>query len=189
MADNTRSVLGQIYADHLRGFIGGYCSGIALVLVGHPFDTIIVRMSSEGRSGRFSGPLHCLQQTIKQEGPMAVYKGVLPPLAMTGVVNSVLFGMQTSFTNMLKPPGQPSNVRDSMKAAVLGGGIISLIVAPMEGIKARLQVQYSSERAAYKGVWDCTRSVLNNHGVRNGLYRGWFATSFCRMSNYAYFGR
>ena len=168
----------------LRGFIAGYCSGIALVLAGHPFDTIIVRMSSEGLSGRFGGPLDCLKSTVMEEGALAVYKGVIPPLLMTGVVNSVLFGMQTSFVNRIKQPGSAATVTDTMQAAVASGAIISLLVSPMERIKARLQVQYSGSY----GVLQCVKDVVRENGIRHGIYRGWTATAFCRMSNYAYFG-
>jgi solute carrier family 25 carnitine/acylcarnitine transporter 20/29 len=175
----------QVWRE-VRGFIAGYCSGIALVMVGHPFDTVIVRMSSEGLNGRFKSSLDCLKSTVSEEGALAVYKGVIPPLLMTGGVNAILFGMQTSIVNnIFKQPGQPATVQDSMQAAVLSGGIISLLVAPMERIKARLQVQYSGSSA---GVIETTKQVIKETGLRQGLYRGWMATAFCRMSNWAYFG-
>jgi hypothetical protein len=34
-----------------RNFLGGYSSGVCLVLVGHPFDTIKVRMQTEKSGG------------------------------------------------------------------------------------------------------------------------------------------
>lgn len=77
-----------------RSFIAGYASGGALVLAGHPFDTIKVRLQTEGRNGRFKGPLNCLRETIKKEGVLAMYKGITPPLLTIGVVNSVMFGLQ-----------------------------------------------------------------------------------------------
>ncbi len=36
--------------------------GMALVLVGHPFDTLKVRIQTEGKHGRFNGPIHCARQ-------------------------------------------------------------------------------------------------------------------------------
>src|SRR5437879_5589941 len=36
----------------VRNFIGGYFSGMALVAVGHPFDTLKVRLQTEGQKGR-----------------------------------------------------------------------------------------------------------------------------------------
>ena len=51
-----------------RNFIAGYFSGMALVLAGHPFDTVKVRLQTEGKTGRFKGPLDCLMQTVRNEG-------------------------------------------------------------------------------------------------------------------------
>jgi solute carrier family 25 carnitine/acylcarnitine transporter 20/29 len=62
-----------------------------------------------------------------------------------------------------------------------------LIVTPIEGVKSRLQVQYSSNSALYGGPIDCVRSILKSEGLR-GLYNGWTCVAFCRLSNYAYFG-
>ena len=78
----------------MRSFIAGYASGGALVLAGHPFDTIKVRLQTQGRNGRFVGPIHCLRETVKNEGVLAVYKGMGPPLVTIGIVNSILFGSQ-----------------------------------------------------------------------------------------------
>jgi hypothetical protein len=60
----------------------------------HPFDTIKVRLQTQGRNGRFSGPLNCLSETIRNEGVLAMYKGITPPLLTIGVVNSIMFGLQ-----------------------------------------------------------------------------------------------
>eukprot|EP00667_Euglena_gracilis_P015608 EG_transcript_16245 len=174
-----------------RSFVAGMASGFALVLAGHPFDTVKVRLQTEGVGGRFGGPLDCLAQTVRREGAAALYKGVTPPLLMTGLINSALFGMQSAFVHALKAdPEQPPTVGQTMQAAVLGGLCISFAVQPMEAVKARLQVQYNAGAAAarYSGPLDCVRQVVASAGVRGGLYRGWTLTALCRMSNYAYFG-
>ena len=53
---------------------------------------IQVRMSS-GQAGNASA-WQCLQGTVRGEGLLALYKGVVPPLLVTGSINSVLFGTQ-----------------------------------------------------------------------------------------------
>ena len=48
-----------------------------LVLAGHPFDTIKVRLQAEGTlSTRFQGPLHCVRETLAHEGVRGLYKGM-----------------------------------------------------------------------------------------------------------------
>ncbi len=189
----------------LRNFIAGYMSGVALVLAGHPFDTIKVRLQNEGKSGRFRGPMHCVTDTVGKEGVRGLYKGMGAPLFMTGIVNALLFGTQFTVVQEIarrrigpesdRMGGQELNRRattqEVMMAAVLVAPFISLIVTPMEGIKGRLQVQYSSAGNGgklYNGPLDCFKKVYRNLGLRRGIYRGFSAVCICRMSNYAYFG-
>ena len=179
----------------VRNFVAGYGSGVALVLAGHPFDTIKVRLQTEGVGGKFGGPLACLAETLSKEGVLAVYKGAAAPMLMTGVINSLLFGFQGLAVRAIAADPSSPKVQEVCLAAVAGGAAISTIVAPMEGVKARLQVQYSAASAGtgagaahYAGPMHCARSVVSKLGVAQGLYRGWLPTCLCRMSNWAYFG-
>ena len=111
---------------------------------------------------------------------------------MTGVVNSVLFGTQFNIVSeIVRQRGGSKDdaltLRETMAAAVISGAFISLLVTPMEGIKARLQVQYESGKG-YKGPVDCAKQVYSKLGLTKGIYRGWAPVCFSRMSNYAYFG-
>jgi solute carrier family 25 (mitochondrial carnitine/acylcarnitine transporter), member 20/29 len=173
-----------------RLFLAGYCSGAALVLAGHPFDTTKVRLQSAGSSSLFSGPLECVKQTLRSEGIRGLYKGMTPPLLFTGVINSALFTMQALTVNALAADASRPKVSDAMRAALVTGAAISVLVTPMECVKAKLQVQYNSGVAKYANPIDCVRQLLraDQGGLRAGLYRGFAPTVFCRMSNYAYFG-
>ena len=81
---------------HYRGFVAGVFSGIAKLsgkhtfpqlmlptwltrLVGHPFDTVKVRLQTTEKS-HFRGPVDCLMQTLRKEGFAGLYKGATPPL-------------------------------------------------------------------------------------------------------------
>jgi len=164
---------------------------MALVLVGHPFDTMKVRLQIEGKNGRFTGVMHCIGQTFKKEGVRGFYKGLTPPLFATGAVNSVMFGLQGLTLHFFKrgDPTRQSTVKETAVAAIFSGAAISLLVTPMEGIKSRLQIQYAAGGLVqYHGPIDCARHVISSLGIRNGLYRGWSAVAFCRMSNWSYFG-
>ena len=47
--------------------------------MGHPFDTVKVRLQTTDKS-HFRGPLDCLLQTLRKEGFAGLYKGATPPL-------------------------------------------------------------------------------------------------------------
>ena len=54
-------------------------TSLTLLTVGHPFDTIKVRLQTSEKS-QFKGPLDCLLQTVRKEGLRGLYKGATPPL-------------------------------------------------------------------------------------------------------------
>ena len=66
-----------------------------------------------------------MKQTILKEGPLAVYKGVTPPLLATGVVNSALFGMQGVVIGAMHQSSEPPPIATIAKSAVVTGFLIS----------------------------------------------------------------
>ena len=168
-------------------------------LVGHPFDTIKVRLQTSDIS-RFNGPLECLMQTLRKEGPQGLYKGATPPLVGWMFMDSLMLGSLTFYRRILNenlfqpyrlervPRGIPLTTDDKRlptighaMAGVMAGWTVSFIAAPIEHVKARLQVQYAADKTKrlYSGPIDCTRTIFNNHGIR-GLYHGLGATLLFR---------
>ncbi|CAG9943573.1 unnamed protein product [Clonostachys rosea f. rosea IK726] len=78
-------------AHDYKGFVAGVFSGVAKLTVGHPFDTVKVRMQTTDAT-RFRGPLQCAMQTISQEGFRGLYKGATPPLLGWMFMDSILMG-------------------------------------------------------------------------------------------------
>jgi len=174
----------------LQHFIAGSASGVALVLAGHPFDTIKVRLQTEGMQGRFQGPIHCLMGTLKTEGIRGLYKGATPPMVATGFINSALFGMMGMCKEYVQGDNKVPTIPQVMFCGMTTGWVVSIIVTPIEQIKSRLQIQYalpSGVKPLYSGPLDCARQLVKNNGIR-GLYIGWFATVLHRGQNWSYFG-
>jgi solute carrier family 25 carnitine/acylcarnitine transporter 20/29 len=66
-------------------------------------------------------------------------------------------------------------------AGMGAGWTVSFIAAPVEHIKARLQIQYAAKKTerTYSGPIDATQKIYRNHGMR-GLYHGLSATLLFR---------
>ncbi|KAL1960590.1 hypothetical protein VTO42DRAFT_7169 [Malbranchea cinnamomea] len=189
-----------------KGFVAGVFSGIAKLSVGHPFDTIKVRLQTT-KSAQFKGPLDCLVQTVRKEGVFAVYKGATPPLMGWMVMDSVMLGSLTLYRRLLfehvfcnprlraMVPFAKSEVPERLPsfghgiAGVMAGSTVSFVAAPVEHIKARLQIQYAADKKQrlYSGPIDCTRKILRHHGIR-GLYHGLGATLFFRSFFFFWWG-
>ncbi|KAF2740261.1 mitochondrial carnitine/acylcarnitine carrier protein [Polyplosphaeria fusca] len=170
-----------------QGYVAGVFSGLAKTTVGHPFDTIKVRLQTTGKS-HFKGPLDCLVQTLRKEGIRGVYKGFTPPAVGWGLMDSIMMGslalyrqaLNDNFFNPRKSPWDEQAALPVLGHAIAGtmaGWTVSFVAAPVEHIKARLQVQYQADKSKrlYSGPIDCLRKTYHGHGVR-GVFHGLTAT-------------
>ncbi|RAH40503.1 alpha-1,6 mannosyltransferase subunit [Aspergillus brunneoviolaceus CBS 621.78] len=190
-----------------KGFVAGVFSGIAKLTVGHPFDTVKVRLQTSHDS-HFRGPVDCVLQTVRKEGVSGLYKGATPPLVGWMVMDSVMLGSLTLYRRLLlenvfsKPHIRamtPFSGRQTDPttlpsfghgiAGIMAGTTVSFIAAPVEHVKARLQIQYSADKTKrmYSGPIDCVRKLLRTHGI-SGLYRGLCATIVFRAFFFFWWG-
>ena len=172
----------------------------------HPFDTIKVRLQT---NAEFKGPLDCLMQTIRKEGVNGLYKGATPPLVGWMCMDSLMLGSLTQYRRLInehvvqpRRAAQPPSVwagREAEKAklpivghgaaGMLAGWTVSFIAAPVEHVKARLQVQYSRSRGErlYAGPIDCSRKIIQQHGVAR-LWHGLGSTLLFRTFFFFWWG-
>ncbi|PVU99621.1 hypothetical protein BB559_000534 [Furculomyces boomerangus] len=177
----------------VQEFIAGTFGGWAQVVVGHPFDTLKVRMQTQPTPPIYKNTIHCLQTTIKNEGLAGLYKGVASPMMGIGFCNAVVFAANGEFRKYLSEfrglrSGDDLSLFDKALAGGLAGGVMSLLNCPVELLKVKLQTQTHLAKPLYTGVFDCGVKTVRSNGFA-GLYRG-FPITFLRdiPSFYAYFG-
>eukprot|EP00043_Microstomoeca_roanoka_P018569 m.200367 g.200367 ORF g.200367 m.200367 type:complete len:224 (+) comp16854_c3_seq1:199-870(+) len=168
---------GRIAAELLGGTVGG----VLQVIVGHPLDTVKVRMQS---STYYRSLWHCLSDTLKQEGAMAFYKGVGPPIVMAGVLNGVLFGtngtMKRVVAHVCNTRPDALTTPQVLATAWMTAPVYAAFVTPVELIKCRLQVQSSHRAALYKGPFDVIGKIVRSEGFF-GLFIGYKVTVMTRL--------
>jgi len=69
--------------------IAGWISGSVSIIIGHPFDTIKVRL--QAGHAQYAGAADCLRATVRAEGPRALFQGMLAPLISQSAMNAVTF--------------------------------------------------------------------------------------------------
>lgn len=161
------NILGSICAGILAGASG--------VVVGHPFDSLKVRL----QVGRNLKHLQFDMLTFKQ-----LYRGILPPILSVGFIQSINFSIyeysklkihdvMTSQSNVGKylhdyyitENEDINHIKNVFTAGSISGLCICVITTPFSMIK--LQQQVASE----KGIVTCIKEVYLKSGFI-GFYRG-----------------
>ncbi|XP_039785045.1 mitochondrial carnitine/acylcarnitine carrier-like protein isoform X2 [Panicum virgatum] len=172
--------MGDVVKDLTAGTVGG----AANLFVGHPFDTIKVKLQSQptpapGQLPKYAGAIDAVKQTIAAEGPRGLYKGMGAPLATVAAFNALLFTVRGQMEAVLRSePGAPLTVGQQVVAGAGAGVAVSFLACPTELIKCRLQAQSSLAEAAAasgvavpKGPIDVAKHVVRDAGAR-GLFKG-----------------
>eukprot|EP01130_Rhizamoeba_saxonica_P010769 TRINITY_DN4440_c0_g1_i1.p1 TRINITY_DN4440_c0_g1~~TRINITY_DN4440_c0_g1_i1.p1 ORF type:complete len:297 (-),score=52.88 TRINITY_DN4440_c0_g1_i1:7-897(-) len=157
--------------------LAGTFGGIGQTLVGHPFDTIKVRLQTQqyinGKPTLFKGPIDCVSKTISREGFRALYRGSASPLFFAMFHNSNLFfwygiGLRVSGVDSSK-----FDIPKVLLSGAIAGSGSALTETVMDLFKIKMQGQIGEGK--YKGVWDCASQIYKVHGIR-GMFHGFVPT-------------
>ncbi|GAB2282961.1 hypothetical protein Dimus_017494 [Dionaea muscipula] len=172
--------MGDVVKDLTAGTVGG----AAQLIVGHPFDTIKVKLQSQpvplpGKPPKYSGAMDAVRQTLTAERPRGLYKGMGAPLATVAAMNALLFTVRGQIEALLRSePGVPLSVEQQVVCGAGAGAAVSLLACPTELIKCRLQAQGAlagavpaAVAAKYGGPMDVARHVFAEAGLK-GLFKG-----------------
>jgi len=171
----------------IKDLTAGTAGGIGQVLVGQPFDIVKVRMQTAS-PGTYSGMVQCAGGILKNEGPLAFYKGTLTPLLGIGVCVSIQFGVlehsKRFFSARNKAAGLDENLTglQFFTSGIAAGLANAAVSGPVEHIRIRLQTQPDKARL-YNGPWDAVKKIYSAHGIA-GLYKGQVATLAREASGY-----
>lgn len=180
-------------AKGLKDSLAGTISGAACLFAGHPFDTVKVRMQTQGDA---TGAISTLTKTVSDEGILALYKGVTSPLVGMMFETAVLFVVYGQLKIMLqKDPNVPLTLKQYSIAGGLSGIATSFVLTPVELVKCRLQIQRNrlgdvtaAAAMKYKGPWDCLVKTVKEQGIK-GIFRGLGPTLAREVpGNMAFFG-
>jgi len=168
-----------------RSFSVGSLAGMAGKVVEMPFDTIKVRLQTQGQiqvAGvePFLGPLDCFRKTMKSEGFRALYRGLASPLLGSALDTAVIFCLYEEMKHFISArTGRTLQLSDLCLAGAATGIFTGLILTPIELIKCRIQAQrrgiVMANIPSYAGTLDCIKQTIHTDGI-TGLFRGGIST-------------
>jgi len=155
--------------------IAGGLGGIAVVLVGHPFDTTKTRLQVAPR-GYYKSTLDCVRHTIRDEGFLGFYSGMSSPLLGQMVFRALSFttfhetlsylrksNPSTSsstlplYSALASPTASLSTTGKLFAAGGLTGLVISFVETPIDVVKTKLQIQIFASKFELGGAGTAAR--------------------------------
>ncbi|CAI5457962.1 unnamed protein product [Closterium sp. Yama58-4] len=133
----------------VKDFTAGVAAGVALVVTGHPFDTVKVKLqasnvangtspASQASLGapRYRSAWQCTSHILRTEGIPGLYRGATSSFIGVAVESSLLFGSYTQIKTALQSGERSAPTAGTVAvAAGLAGGLISFVLCPTELVK------------------------------------------------------
>lgn len=167
-----------------KEYLAGLLAGVSTVVVGHPFDTVKVKLqkhNTEANGIKYKSGLHCTARILKTEGVKGLYRGATSSFIGMAFESSLIFGIYSQSKKALQGGVQSDKPQPSViiPAAAFGGTIISFVLCPSELVKCRMQVQGTDSlvptSSKYQSPLDCVAKTFKSDGV-TGIFRGGFTT-------------
>ncbi|CAK7263752.1 mitochondrial ornithine carrier protein [Sporothrix epigloea] len=133
----------EVFEDVLYGSL----AGIVGKYIEYPFDTVKVRLQSQPDHLplRYTGPLDCFRQSIRDGGLLGMYRGISAPLVGAALETSSLFlferlGRQALIQTGLFPRDAQLSLPALWFTGAFSGMFTSFVLTPVELIKCKIQV-------------------------------------------------
>ncbi|KAG1662642.1 hypothetical protein FOA52_009627 [Chlamydomonas sp. UWO 241] len=169
-----------------KDIVAGTCGGISVTLVGHPFDTLKVRLQSQPMDKPiYTGVVDCFKKTVQGEGVGGLYKGVMSPLAGQMFFRASLFGAFGESKRWLGTNADGSmralQPLDFYKAGAMTGLVAAFSEGPIDFYKSQIQVQIIRKQTIpdykppYTTVAAAVKATFKESGMK-GPFQGLSAT-------------
>eukprot|EP01065_Artemidia_motanka_P013559 TRINITY_DN17567_c0_g2_i1.p2 TRINITY_DN17567_c0_g2~~TRINITY_DN17567_c0_g2_i1.p2 ORF type:complete len:304 (+),score=49.91 TRINITY_DN17567_c0_g2_i1:127-1038(+) len=148
------------------------------------YPTEYVKTHLQFGSKQYTGMYDCAMQTVRQHGPLGLYRGMSTLLAGAVPKQGVRWGAFEVAANPLRDDaGRLGNTERAMAGFVAGAAEALIAVTPAETVKtAFIEDQRTAQR--FRGLGHGVRCLLAEQGLR-GIYKGAVATTLKQGTNQA----
>jgi solute carrier family 25 carnitine/acylcarnitine transporter 20/29 len=178
MADEARKNRPK-WKKALVDIFAGTIAGINVTFVGHPFDTLKIRLQTQPVDKPiYSGLSDCFFKTLKWEGFSGLYKGVQAPLVGQMFFRANLFMTYGEVKRYFSKDGAvPIKLHQYYIAGGTAWGVAALVECPIDFFKTQMQIQIIAKQRnpetqlEFNGMFDCFKKIFARKGIV-GCYQG-----------------
>merc|ERR1711879_993742 len=170
-----------------KPLVTGALAGMTATTCTQPLDTLKVRVQVAAASGKSVSPFTVASQTLKNEGPLVLYKGLSAGLVRQVIYTGGRFGLFDTLTERSKDPmfdSVPGFAKKSV-CAITAGGLAAAAGNPADLSLIRMQADSllpAAQRRNYTGVVNAMATIARTEGV-GGLFKGASLTSTRAMGS------
>ncbi len=161
----------------ITDYVPGAMGAILNTYIGHPFDTIRVRMQDVNNT--YCSSFDCMKKTYHCEGIKGIYKGSVSSLFAIMIENSIVFATNDILKRHLNNVNGKTST--TLHNDIMIGGISGLCATigscPFETIKCNIQINKN-----YRSMYD-----VHKEYKLSGLYNGFTASCFRNIPYYFLF--
>jgi len=167
---------GEPMTGYIRVLAGGL-AGMASTLATYPLDMVRTRLSvqtiptadSKLLSTRYRGVFHCLFRICKEEGFLALYKGM--GISMMGVAPYVAINFST-YETIKQFVGQQEQILSGLVIGGVAGTVAVTLTYPTDVLRRRMMMDGLGDNPrAYSGILDACIKIAKHEGLP-GFFRG-----------------
>ena len=145
---------------YLQSFIAGGAGGMSLVVVGHPLDTVKVKLQT---SNAYKGTFDCIKKTTAEGGVKALYRGMSAPLYGVTPMYALCFAGYNFGKGVFcdEDAFEKLKLHQIAAAGATSALFTTPILAPGERLKCLLQIQTDNK---FKGPKDVAQHLWKQSG-------------------------
>lgn len=142
--------------------VAGATAGLLQSFVCSPVELAKTRLQLGCSGSAGKGPLSCLVDVARREGPTALFRG----LGLTILRDTPAFACYFLTYEALarKPDGTPPGTFRALMAGGFAGTASWLISFPIDSLKSRIQADGMTGPRLYSGAYDCLKKSLKSEG-------------------------
>jgi len=146
--------------------LGGLSAGIVGTVIGFPLDLVKTRLQT---GSSHLGIIATFSHILRNEGLLALYKGIGPPLISLSILNTVSFTSYSYFRDWYG--GRNGwDYRNAM-AAMSGAPMFGIVSTVENLVKTQMQMDNVTDKR-FTGSWNCVQVLAKEHGGLGVLYTG-----------------
>jgi len=124
-----------------------------------------LRMQNVANTGKYKNTLDCVLKIVREEGPLAFFKGLESTIwrhaAWNGGYFGVIHGVKASLP---KAETSGEKLTNNFIAGSIGGTFGTMLNTPFDVVKTRVQNQHSATVPKYNWTWSALGIIVREEG-------------------------